>query len=190
MIENIKQKVFEKLKDHPKRFTHILGVAETAADLAYIHHIDPQKAWIAGLYHDIAKYDTILEQTKYLDKETILKYKDFPVIYHAYGAASYLKHDFDIDDEEILEAIRHHVWGKPNMTILEKIIFVSDSCEPNRKYEDCKEIIELAKTDLDQAVFICMDISLIKLIEKGKKPSTEQIEAHTYYMEVTRGKNQ
>lgn len=189
MIDQIKQKVQEKLKDHPKRLTHVFGVADTAVSLAIIHNLDPNKAMIAGLYHDIAKYDTINEQTQYLDQHTIEHFKAYPVIFHAYGAASYLKEDFHINDQEILDAIRHHVWGRPNMTLLEKIIFISDSCEPNRKYEDCPRIFELAKTNIDEALFICMDISLQKLIEKGKKPSFEQMEAHQYYMEVTRGKS-
>jgi predicted HD superfamily hydrolase involved in NAD metabolism len=189
MIDQIKEKVIQKLKDHPKRLTHVFGVAETARILATIHQVSEDKAIIAGLYHDIAKYDTIEEQTRYLDLDTINHFKAYPVIFHAYGAASYLKEDFKIDDEEILNAIRHHVWGRPNMSTLEKIIFISDSCEPNRKYADCQRIFELAKINLDEALWICMDISLEKLIEKGKKPSFEQMEAHQYYMEVTRGKN-
>jgi nicotinate-nucleotide adenylyltransferase len=189
MIEYIKEKVIQKLEKHPKRLIHVFGVAETARSLAQAHQVSEEKAYIAGLYHDIAKYDTIEEQTQFLDLETIHHFKAYPVIFHAYGAASYLKNDFNIDDEDILNAIRHHVWGRPNMSTLEKIIFISDSCEPNRKYEDCPRIFELAKTNLDEALFICMDVSLEKLIEKGKKPSFEQMEAHQYYMEVTRGKS-
>jgi len=189
MIDLIKLKANERLLGHSKRWKHTEGVAQTAVKLAVSHQIDSLKAMIAGYYHDVAKYDDIEAQKKVLDPVVIEKYKFHPVMYHAMAAARYLEIDFNIKDTEILDAIKYHVWGRPHMSLLEKIIFVSDSCEPNRNFEDCDEIFELAKKDIDLAVEKCMLIAIDYVIEKGKKPSIEQLEAYQYYKEVNRGKN-
>lgn len=177
-----------KLHDHPKRLKHVIGVAETAVRLAKVHGIDETKALIAGYWHDTSKYDDIQTQTKDLDQHIILKYQHYPVIYHALGAAKSLETLFGIHDEEILNAIKHHVWGKQSMSTLEKIIFVADSCEPNRGFEDSEMIFNTALTNLDEAVLYCMKQSIDHVIAKGKIPSPEQLEAYQYYLEETRGK--
>ena len=82
MIEAIKETVIDKMKDHPKRLAHIMGVAETAAKLAKIYGIPEEKAMIAGLYHDIAKHDSLQEQMNMMDLRLIKAYADYPVIYH------------------------------------------------------------------------------------------------------------
>ncbi len=40
---------------HAKRYEHTLSVAYTAASLAMIHDVEPNKALIAGMLHDCAK---------------------------------------------------------------------------------------------------------------------------------------
>jgi predicted HD superfamily hydrolase involved in NAD metabolism len=190
MIEQIKHQVIEKLKDHPKRLKHVMGVYETACTLASIHHIDVDKAAIAALYHDYAKYDTIEEQIKHMELKMIKQYAEYPVMYHALAAAIKLEHDFNIKDQDILNAIRYHVWGRPQMSDLEKIIFISDSCEPNRAFEDACYIFETAKKDLNQAVSMAMKASIDYLKHKGLSPSEEQLIAYHSYQEVNRGETQ
>ncbi len=189
MIDAVIEKAKERLKGHAKRFKHTEGVAQTAYALAVCHDVDPIKAMMAGYYHDVAKYDSIEDQTRFLDPIWVETYQAYPVLYHAFAAACYLQLDFQVSDPEILDAIRYHVWGRPQMSVLEKIIFVSDSCEPNRGFDECPSIFELAKIDLDQAVEICMKISIDVLIQKNKKPSQEQLEAYLYYKEENRAKN-
>jgi len=176
-----------KLKDHPKRLKHVEGVAETAVKLALVHDVDVEKARIAGYWHDTSKYDEIEIQIKDLDQDSILRYQDYPVIYHALAAAKTLENEFDMHDDDLLNAIKHHVWGTKDMGKLEKIIFIADSCEPNRGFEDSEMIFKMAIQDLDQAVCYCMKISIDHLIAKGKTPSQEQVKAYQYYMEETRG---
>lgn len=189
MMDIIKR-AHEKLKDHPRRLKHVQGVAETAVKLAEIHGIDTTKATIAGYWHDTSKYDEVFVQIKDLDQALINQYRDYPVIYHALAAAKSLEMEFGINDSDILASIRHHVWGKPKMGTLEKIIFVADSCEPNRGYEDSEMVFHLAIQDLDEAVRYCMKQSIDHVIAKGKTPSQEQMEAYHYYMEEKRGKTQ
>ncbi|MDY0074323.1 MAG: bis(5'-nucleosyl)-tetraphosphatase (symmetrical) YqeK [Acholeplasmataceae bacterium] len=188
MIENIEPWVKEKLKEHPKRLKHVYGVAETAKKLAVIHHVSEEKAWIAGIFHDIAKYDSLEMQMNKIDLRWIKAYADYPVIYHAIAAANILEHEFRVHDQDILMAIRHHVWGRKEMSKLEKIIFVADLCEPNRDFPDTSYLFDLACKDLDYAVMYSMEQTLKYLESKGLKPSLEQLEALNYYQEVNRGK--
>lgn len=190
MIEEIKRKVIEKLKDYPKRLQHVLGVYETAVSLAKAHQLDEEKVMIAALFHDYAKYDSIEAQIEDLDLGIIKDYVDTPVIYHAFAAARKLEMDFGIHDEEILNAIRYHVWGRIGMSDIEKVILISDSCEPNRRFDDAKHIYELALKDLDLASEYVMKASIDYLETKKLVPALEQLNAYTYYMEVNRGKTE
>ena len=187
MIDAIKNRVEEKLKNHQRRLTHVIGVYETAVKLAEIHHVDVEKVSIAALFHDFAKYDTVEDQVAHMDLKTIKEYAEYPVIYHAMAAAIALEHEFNIRDQEILNGIRYHVWGRPNMSDLEKIVFISDSCEPNRKFSDSQFIYDMATKNLNLATEYCMKISIDHVIAKGLVPSPEQMESYQYYKEVNRG---
>lgn len=189
MIEDIKKIVSEKLKDHPNRLKHVFGVYETAVKLATIHHVDIEKASIAALFHDFSKYDPVEVQIEHMPLKWIKAYAEHPVIYHAIAASIELEHLCHINDPDIIQAIRYHVWGRPHMSDLEKIIFISDSCEPNRKFDDAIHIYQTAEKDLDLAVLYAMKASIDDLRNrKHLEPSDEQLEAYTYYMEVNRGK--
>ena len=60
---------------------------------------------------------------------------------------------YDITDEEVLGAIRWHTTGRPDMTLLEKIVYVADYIEPKRdKAPNLGEIRKLAFIDLDRAL--------------------------------------
>ncbi len=188
MIDLIKEKVFDKFKDDPHRLAHILGVEAVAVKLSCIHGVDPNKARIAALYHDFMKNDPIDLQMSFLSAEEIKLYHDFPVMYHGLSAAVKLREDFQIDDAEILHAIRSHIFGKPQMSKLEKIIFIADYVEPNRVMEDIHQIYEIATKDLDEAVYRVLESTNHYLKEKGFNRAPEQIRSTHYYEEVTRGK--
>lgn len=184
MIHSIRRQVEDKLSNDPKRLEHVLGVYETAMKLAKIYKVDEHFVGIASLYHDYTKNDLIEDQIELLTKEEIKKYKEYPVNYHALSAAKQLEIDFNIKNEEILMAIKSHVWGRAYMSIYEKIVFVSDYCEPNRVFIDTNALYELAVKDIDLAVLKSMELTLNYLKRQNIKPSEEQIKAYTYYMEV------
>ena len=190
MIDQIKQKVEDKLKKYPKRLAHVLGVYETSVKLAKVHNLDVKKVSIAALYHDYAKYDEIEDQIYSLELDIIKAYVDTPVIYHAFAAAKALEKDYNIHDQDVLNAIRYHVWGRIGMSDIEKVVLISDSCEPNRKFEDAQSIYNMAIKDLDLACEHVMKASIDYLICKGIVPAEEQVNAYTYYMEVNRGKTE
>ena len=188
MIRDIKDKVIRKLDSDQERLKHTLGVYETSLKLASIYNVDENFVGIASLYHDYTKNDEISEQIKHLTKAEVKAYKDYPVIYHALSAAKQLEIDFNIKNEDILSSIKSHVWGRPYMSIYEKIVFVSDYCEPNRKFIDTAYLYELASKDIDLAVLKCIESTLGYLEKQGIKPSKQQLEVYTYYKEVNSGK--
>lgn len=188
MIEKIKQKVTSKLKNDPKRLKHVLGVYETALKLAEIYKTDLEIVGIASLYHDYAKNESLEEYKKILSPSELETYKTYPVMYHALSSARHLEKDFKIKNKEILNAVKSHIWGRPEMSLVEKIVFVADYCEPNRTFIDTKAIYDLATDDLDLAVLVCMESTIEYLRQAGATPSLEQIEAYQYYMEVNSGK--
>ena len=187
MNDLIRAYVQKKLDDYPNRLKHTEGVELVAIELSSIYNFDIQKASIAALTHDLMKCDTIDEQIKFIDQQTIDHYRDFPVIYHAYAAANLIQIELNIQDEDIINAVRYHVWGRPAMSLLEKIIFVADFVEPNREFREAKLYREIAKRDLDQAVCLSMKSSIDYLIDQKMTPSIDQYKAYEYYKEVTRG---
>ena len=188
MIELLRQKVEEKLKHHPNRLLHVLGVYETALKLAKHYHLDESKTGISAIFHDYTKYDNLSDQIKWLSKVEMVAYKKYPVMYHALSAAKVLEMEYGIRDQDILEPIKSHVWGKKEMSMYEKVMFISDYAEPNRTFFDPHEIYDLALKNIDQAVLVCMKITIDYLLKENIAPSEEQLEAYQYYMEVTSGK--
>lgn len=190
MIDHLKKVVQDKLIDYPKRYQHVIGVYETAIRLAKYYHVDETKVGIAAIFHDYAKHDDIEDQIKHLELKIIKTYAETPVMYHAFAAANTLEYMFQIKDQEILNAIRYHVWGRTHMTMIDKIIFIADYCEPNRDFLDTTAIYELAIKDIDLAVEYCMKLTMQHVLKKNKVPHEEQVLAYQYYQEVNRGKTE
>lgn len=140
-FNEIKEEVKSHLKEHQKRYDHILGVVDMAEKLSKLYNIDPIKAKVASLLHDYAKYDTNVEVLNALDREECIKY---PCLLHAYLSEYYAKTKFGIDDKDILNAIRNHVVGRCGMSLLEQIVFIADFTELGRVYTDsiaCRKIL-------------------------------------------------
>lgn len=149
----------ERLREllNQERFSHSLGVRDTAVALAKIHGADAKKAELAGLLHDNAKNLTDqYERCRELEVELDEFEQKNPALVHAKLGAETAKCEFGITDSEILDAIRYHTVGRRGMTLLEKIIFVADLTEPGRNFPDVPPIRELAKKDIDAAVCECV----------------------------------
>lgn len=153
-----RQKMRDKLckKLPPKRMEHSLGVEYTAACMAMCYEEDVEKAAIAGLLHDCAKYVPSNEKIRKCKKYK-LPISNFelqnPELLHAKLSAMYAKERYEVEDEKILSAIMYHTTGKPEMSQLEKIIYIADFIEPNRKMvREMEQIRKEAFTDLDKCL--------------------------------------
>lgn len=125
-----------------KRYIHTLGVMETAIQLAKIYGENESKAETAAILHDIAKYADIewmeeIVKAQQLDQQLIGWGSE---LLHGPVGAYIAESEFGITDEEILNAIRFHTTGRVAMSNLEKIIFVADMIEPNRKFDGVERL--------------------------------------------------
>lgn len=152
-----------------ERFIHTLGVVETAEKLADLYGVDRQKARIAAILHDCAK-DYPKEMKKRFCKEFHIPLDDIMQkqidLVHSFLGAEVAKREYGVEDEGVLDAIRYHTTGRPNMSLIEKVIFLADYMEPNRRpFKGLTEIREMACKDIDHA----MKLALLNTIEHVKQ---------------------
>lgn len=120
-----------KLKTYlkPERFEHTYYVVKRGLELASDGEYD--KVFVACLLHDCAKYIDEKDFAKY----GFVKPADMPKpVTHCFLGAKVAAIDFGVTDNEILDAIAYHTTGRPNMTRLEKIVYVADKTEETRPY--------------------------------------------------------
>ncbi len=181
--QEIRLKLEKKLP--AKRFEHSLGVEYTAGALAMAHGADVEDALTAGLLHDCAKYlsgkEMIDRCKQHRIKITECEYAN-PGLLHAKLGAYYAKNRYQIKNKEILSAITYHTTGKPDMTLLEKIIFIADYIEPNRKpLFEIEEIRKEAFTDIDKALVHILKNTLSYLDNQKMKTDPNTRETYEYY---------
>ena len=147
------------------RYEHTLGVMDTAASLAMCYGYPMYTAMVAGLLHDCAKYMDDEELLKYAKKNHIelTEYEiKAPHLIHAKAGAYMAEKVYGVTDKDILSAIRFHTTGRPDMNLLEKIIFVADYIEPNRNQAPrLAELRQLAFSNMD----LCIALILKDTIE-------------------------
>lgn len=165
LASNALSEIQKRLKKEldSSRYQHTLGVMYTAAALAMAHGADMEKAQLAGLLHDCAKCIPNKKKIKLCEKHAIpiTKYeRENPFMLHAKLGAFLAEDIYGVKDPEILSAILWHTTGKPEMTLLEKIIYIADYIEPGRnKAANLPEVRKLAFVDLDRCMYvICRDI--------------------------------
>ena len=154
-ITLIKKNLMKKLT--PSRYEHTLGVAYTSAALAMRYGYDMDKAFMAGLLHDCAKYlsgERLLEKCSRFGIEVSEAEKRQPDLLHAKVGAYYAEYRHGVTDPEICHAIRCHTTGCPDMNLLDMIVYVADYIEPNRdKAPRLPYYRELAFKDLRQCTY-------------------------------------
>lgn len=171
----------------PKRYEHTLGVAYTAANLAMVHGEDVEKALTAGMLHDCAKCMSFEKQLSVCTKNHVKlseaeAMEDSPLI-HAKVGSVLAKTKYGIIDEDILNAISYHTTGRPNMSILEKIVYIADYIEPGRKHADnLPHVRKLAYQDLDACMCKILGDTLEYLAHKGGRTDTMTQRTYEYYM--------
>jgi predicted HD superfamily hydrolase involved in NAD metabolism len=155
----------------PARWEHTLRVVDTALQLAHHEEVDPQKAEIAATLHDYCKFWSTDELITWIKQYHLpLDLLDYnPELWHAPVGAEVAHLHFGISDEDILHAIRYHTSARPQMSQLEKIIYLADYIEPGRHFPGVEEVRKLANIDLEKALLQAIDAVIISLIERRQK---------------------
>ena len=185
-LKKIKKKLKNELDE--SRYEHTIGVMDTAACLAMRYGADLTQALVAGLLHDCAKCipnDKKLKLCRQNDIPVSAVEEKSPFLLHAVLGAYIAREKYDVKDQEILDAIACHTTGKPDMTLLEKIIFISDYIEPMRsKAENLPLIRHLAFEDLDLAVYTTLRDTLAYLEKEKTCLDNQTTMAYNYYRQL------
>ncbi|GIO13508.1 hypothetical protein J19TS2_30630 [Cohnella xylanilytica] len=154
-----------------RRWKHVLGVVDTAVELADRFGGDRDKAWLAALLHDYTKAWPIERMEKIIREQglppELLEHDK--ELWHAHVGAWVVRTEHGIDDEEVLDAIRYHTSGREGMTKLDKIVCLADYMEPGRDFPGVNKIRELAQHNLEEALLAGFDSTIRLLLDKGKR---------------------
>lgn len=169
----------------PKRFKHSLGVSSIAVELARFYGADIEKAKIAGLLHDCARdksdvelYDMARTAGCCLS-EVDLK---VPALIHAPVGAYCARNYYEVEDDEILQAIAMHTVGGREMSKLAAIIYIADFIEPGRDFSGVDKLRKAAYQGLDSALLACYDESINYCIAKKSLIHPATIEGRNYLL--------
>lgn len=178
-LKKIKKKLKNELDE--SRYEHTIGVMDTAACLAMRYGADLTQALVAGLLHDCAKCipnDKKLKLCRKNGIEVTPFEEKAPFLLHAKLGAWMAEHEYHVSDPAILSAIACHTTGKPDMSLLDKIIFIADYIEPGRnKAPGLPEIRRLSFTDIDQALIRILSDTLDYLASSNDPidPATQNV---------------
>lgn len=180
-IENVLKKMLPE-----RRLEHSLNVSKCAVKLSEIYKCDKEKAEIAGLVHDCAKYFTDKQIEDCVRKFNIeldsLEVNNIALSHSIIG--SYVaKELFNIDDEEIINAIKYHTTGRENMSLLEKIIYMADLIEEGRKFPRVEELRELTFSGkLEEALILSFNNTIKFVIDNNQLIHPRTVSARNYIL--------
>ena len=153
----------------PKRMPHVLGTEQEAVRLAEKYGADVTKARIAALLHDCTKKLDMDEQLAMCRQYAIpldeLEQKALKLLHSKTGAA--IARDVFAVDDEIYNAILYHTTGKPDMTLLEKIIYLADYIEPTRDFPGVETLRKTVYEDLDRGLLLGLTMTIDEMEEMG-----------------------
>ncbi|HZK40850.1 MAG TPA: bis(5'-nucleosyl)-tetraphosphatase (symmetrical) YqeK [Atribacterota bacterium] len=177
-IDLIKISLKEMLGE--ERLEHSVNTSKIARKLAIKYDYDADKAEVAGLLHDCAKdldYKTLEKMVLECNIELDEIIRKIPKLLHPLAGAAIAKKEFNIQDPVILKAIKAHSTGAAQMSLLDKIIYLSDKIEPLRNMNGVEEVRKMAEINLDRAVLMALDMGLLYLISKNLLIHPVSIEA-------------
>lgn len=162
-MKNVDDKVMKYIASHflyipdimvnmldAKRHKHSIAVGHLAAELAKATGYDAKKAWVAGSLHDITKSWPKEDHRAFLTHVGVdeSKVEDFAL--HSLTGYYWIKTEYQLEDEEILNAILKHTSLGNELTLLDKIIFAADKLADGRKFDGIQEVRALILKDFDK----------------------------------------
>lgn len=168
--KNYRKEIEKYVKSHlsDKRWNHTVNVVSEAEKLCQMYGGDMEKCVTAAIFHDVVK-ELPNEELNALVRKFGFdeKYIDSPNLSHGKIAAALLKHEWGIDDEDIINAVSYHTTGRAGMSKTEKIVFIADAIEPTRVYSGVEAIRKATYEDLDRGCLKSLTDTVEHLKEKG-----------------------
>ena len=171
------------------RYAHTQGVRFTSAAMAMKHGVNIRSAELAGVLHDCAKnlshkeMEALCKRHNVEISEAEKKNKE---LLHAKAGMCLSAEVYEIDDPDILNAVKYHTTGRPDMSDLEKIVFIADFIEPGRDKAHClTEARKLAFEDLNKCMYIILKNTLEYLDITGAMVDDITKDALNYYKQYS-----
>ena len=182
----IAQELRESLSEG--RYVHSLGVAYTASALAMRYGYPQERALLAGLLHDCAKdlpdEDNIALMRSGGMEPSAVELKN-PKLLHAKAGSVLAESRYGLTEEDLLSAIKWHTTGKPDMTLIEKIIYVADYIEPKRDHaQNLTQVRQMAFTDLDTCLLQILSDTVRHLQNTHRVSDPETLETYEFYRDL------
>ncbi len=167
-----------------KRYTHSMNVAKQCARLAERHGGDVEKAYLAGLLHDIKKEETpqaMKSQAALSDMDVSSEELYIPALWHAPAGAYHIRTSLGITDPDILNAVRYHTAGRADMSLLEKIVYLGDMTSEDRSYKDVEKFRRSCMEDLDESMYDALRYSIQETLGKHSLIAPCTAKAYNFY---------
>ena len=177
-----------------KRKIHTEGVRQLAMKLAQQYGEGDaalvEKAEAAALYHDMYRgvpVDVLNYYVKHLELDE-KRYKDNPNLAHGKIAAIIMERDFGVTDRDMINAVSFHTTGRPEMSLLEKIIYIADAAEPNRSYPGVQHLREVLSRDIDEACLLSITSTINYVRGEEKFLDEDTVLAKEYFEKLIKQK--
>ena len=182
-VELIKDFLRNRLSE--KRYTHSVNVADECRKLAQKYGEDEEKAYFAGLVHDICK-ELPADELKKMAMESNLNMSEAEIstkaLWHAVAGAGFVRDSLMIEDEDIINAVRFHTIGRADMTLLEQIVYIGDLISADRNYKDVKKFRKLAYQDMDKVMLEALIFSIESVTGKRGLIPDYTLQAYNQYV--------
>ena len=182
--KDIEYKLKEMLPE--RRLKHSMNVSQCAVKLSEIYSYDMEKAKLAGLIHDCAKYfndDQVEDSIKKFNIELDSLEENNIALSHSVIGSYVIQETFNIKDEDIINAVKYHTTGRENMSILEKIIYIADLIEEGRKFPLVDKLRELAYNgSLDEALLLSFNNTIKFVMDNNQLIHPRTVSARNYIL--------
>ena len=148
-----------------KRHKHSIATGSLAAQYAKNLKLDPKKAWFAGTFHDITKGMPKEWHRNFLKSKGIDEYKLKDYQLHSLSAYYWIRDEYKLMDEEILNSIRVHTSLEDKLSDFDKIIYAADKLADGRKFDGIQKIRELMFKDFEKGFKVLVRIIYEHLVK-------------------------
>lgn len=185
MYQFDENRAFLKARLSKKRYTHSLNVAHEAQRLAELYGEDPEKAYFAGLMHDVCKELPAEEQEELVRASSFVVSKEELVtkpVWHGIAGAYFLQVRMGVTDPDVLNAVRYNTVGRAGMTRLEEIVYLADLISEDRTYDGVEQMRQLCLTSINAAMLEGIRFSIETTLKKGGYLPPVTVEAYNQYI--------
>lgn len=165
LVSLVKEKLTEKT------FNHVIRTTIWALELNRKIGLPPQKVFESAILHDIEK-NSNSSQGVPIDALS-------SQVAHQFSGACTAE-NLGMSDE-VVSAVKYHTTAKPNMSLLEMLVYSADMTEPIRDFDGVDELRELLKKDLEQGFIACLKRSYDYLVSQNKEIYHLTKDAYDYY---------